>query len=262
MRKVLFWDFDGTLVVSNPMWPEAMLRIIQSETGRSDLTFHDIRPHTRIGFTWHTPDDDHTGYKGQLWWERMFVRFAEVLKLFGVPENRALPAARRMQEEILRVSNYEIYPDTKATLQYAIDHGWENYILSNNYPDMDLTMDALGLTPYFKDMVISARLGWDKPRAELFQYALDLAGITAACAENSGVGSAQTADPNAPAVRFVDAAGEEVQCFMVGDNPVADAFGASRAGLPCILVRKKTTVEDVVPAAYEFDSLTELQSIL
>ncbi|MBQ3107862.1 MAG: HAD family hydrolase, partial [Firmicutes bacterium] len=143
MRKVLFWDFDGTLVVSNPMWPEAMLRIIQSETGRTDLTFHDIRPHTRIGFTWHTPDDDHTGYKGQLWWERMFVRFAEVLKLFGVPEDRALPAARRMQEEILRISNYEIYPDTKEVLQYAIDRGWENYILSNNYPDMDLTMDAL-----------------------------------------------------------------------------------------------------------------------
>lgn len=254
MRKVLFWDFDGTLVVSNPMWPEAMLRIIQSETGRSDLTYHDIRPHTRIGFTWHTPDDDHTGYKGQLWWERMFVRFAEVLKIFGVPEDRAPIAARRMQEEILRVSNYEIYEDTKDTLQYAIDRGWENYILSNNYPDMDLTMDALGLTPYFKDMVISARLGWDKPRAELFQYALNLAGIRRV-----------SQDPNAAsaqAARFVDAEGNEVQCFMVGDNPVADAFGASRVGLPCILVHKKTTVEDVVSAAYEFDSLTELQSIL
>ena len=68
-------------------------------------------------------------------------------------------------------------------------------------------MADLGLGGFFDEIITSARVGFEKPRIELFQYALrNLRGTSRA--------------------------------WMIGDSYSADIRGAEAAGLPAILVRK------------------------
>ena len=103
----------------------------------------------------------------------------------------------------------------------------ENYVLSNNYPELTEVIERLGLKPYFREIFVSGRIGYEKPRPELFAYALERAG-------------------------YPDVA------YMVGDNPVADIQGANAAGMRTAFVHKDEPSE----ANWNFASLSLLRDVL
>ena len=227
MKKAIFWDFDGTLVYSNHLWSGSLLRLITAQAPEKGITLGQVREHMKTGFTWHTPFDDHSHLVGELWWDNILERMRVNCLLLGLDEATAQTVADGMREEITNNKNYELYPDAVEMLEFASEKGYENYILSNNYPELRSAMEKLDLEKYFKGFTVSAELGFDKPRRELFEHAL------------------KTAD-------------YPEHCFMVGDNPYADVEGANSVGIPSVLVHNGTKSE----ATYTFKNLSDMKEIL
>jgi putative hydrolase of the HAD superfamily len=79
----------------------------------------------------------------------------------------------------------------------------------------------MGIDRHFAGVYTSALIGYEKPRKEIYQFVLDR------ISDRSNV-------------------------WMVGDNEVADAFGAENAGIRAVLVRKKPKtfhryIDDLIP---------------
>ncbi len=205
MRKAIFWDFDGTLVQSPSLWSNAFLQALKGAWPGCPLSLEDVRPHLRSGFPWHTPEKDFTGLTGERWWEHMVCHFEKAGLALGATQEIASKAARAVREIIVSPENYALYEDTLQVLDRLKALGFSQYIVSNNYPELFRIAAALGLAPYFSGMVVSGEIGYDKPRPEIFEAALELAGHPGCC-------------------------------FFIGDNPVADGQGAADAGIPVLLV--------------------------
>lgn len=209
MSKVLFWDFDGTLVHSEMLWSKSVYHTLQHYG--YDIDFLDIRKHLKTGFTWHTPDEDYSAYTGDRWWPLLYRHFNQLYQQVGAQKDADL-LNQKVRERILMPEHYILYEDTIETLKACTDAGFSNYILSNNYPELKSIIRSIGLEPYFEDSIISALIGYDKPRREIFEYAWKRGG----CPK---------------------------RCYMIGDNPDADIEGAKAFGMRSILVHNTKPCE-------------------
>lgn len=227
MKKAIFWDFDGTLVYSDHLWSGSLLRLITAEAPQKGIVLDEVREHMKTGFTWHTPFDDHSQLKGEKWWDNILDRMKEICLLLGLDNVTAQMVADRMRAEITDIKNYHIYPDAVEMLLFAREKGYKNYILSNNYPELESVMEKLGLADFFDGFTVSAVLGVDKPRKEIFEHALKLSDYPECC-------------------------------FMVGDNPYADIEGANSVDIPSVLVHKDVKSN----ACYTFENLSDMKTIL
>lgn len=205
-QKALFWDFDGTLAWSKSLWTGSVhgaLRLVEPDTA---VTIEDVRPLMQAGYTWHTPEKDYLHLREPaLWWENMRRHFTGIYSQLGVSSHTAGEAAGLVRELILRPENYYVYEDAAPTLDACRQAGFRCYILSNNYPELPAIIESIGLSRFFCGYTISALVGYEKPRREIFASAMAMAGN--------------------PDVRY-----------MIGDIPVADIGGARAAGIPAILV--------------------------
>ncbi len=227
MGKALFWDFDGTLVKSPRLWSTSLLRSLKEAWPGCPLAVDDVRPHMQGIFPWDAPDRDVSRLTGERWWEAMCRRFEKACLALGAPESAAHKAAWGVRSILLLPDNYALYDDSLSVLKRCASLGFTQFIVSNNHPDLNRVLCALGLAPYFKGVVVSGEIGFDKPRREIFEHALELAG-----------------HPDL--------------CFMIGDNPVADGEGAHSAHIPPLLVHLKET-SPIFPAC---DTLSEAADLI
>lgn len=227
MNKVLFWDFDGTLVYSESLWTGSVYKALLNHIKDTDITIEDIRPYMRTGFTWHSYDSDHTAFIDRAWWEQLEKHFSSIFTTLGIEENKANIISKDVREIILDVNKYHLYEDTILTLESAAKKGYRNYIISNNYPELDQTLLKLSLDKHFKDYIISGKIGYDKPRKEIFEAALKI-----------------SRNPE--------------KCFMIGDNPIADIMGAKNTNIPAILVHRDAQSN----ADYRFDNLKDILDVI
>lgn len=197
MRKAIFWDFDGTLTDGEPTWRSCMVRALGPLADQYGITEEMLRGHLQHGFPWHK-DGDPT-LTGEAFWNVLLARFAEAYRALGIPSELAEQAAHRVRKVVLDKNLYHVRPDAAATLALCAYNGWRNYILSNNYPELEQTIDALGLRQFFSGLVVSGVVGACKPDEKIFRLAERAA--------------------NFPSL-----------IWMVGDNPVADIKGARDAG--------------------------------
>lgn len=204
--SIIFWDFDGTLVYSNPLWSTTVFNSLKELAPNTDVNFTDIRKCMAKGFTWHTPDEDYSNLIGDKWWEFMNSKIADDYISLAVEDNIAQKAASLVRKNIKNIESYTLYPDAFETLEKSLKMEYKNVLLSNNYPDLIEVLDKLNLTKYFDKIIVSANYGCDKPRKELFDIAKALY-------------------PN-----------EEY--IMVGDSITADIVGGNNAGMKTILVHK------------------------
>lgn len=203
--KAIFWDFDGTLVYSNSLWSNSVFKAIGGENNPYGITFAGVRPYMKTGFPWHEHERDLRHLTDEAWWDYMFAFLTSVYLKLGVEKERAEQASRKVRGYILDSTNYELYNDAFSTLTKCVELGYKNYILSNNYPELETIVSKLGLSPYFDGIIVSGKTGYDKPRKKLFELALRLAG-----------------NPDV--------------AYMVGDNPFADVEGANQSGMISVLV--------------------------
>ena len=104
------------------------------------------------------------------------------------------------------------------------------YVVSNWDIELEKVLEGLGWMGYFDGIVASAVLGVEKPRREIFDEALRLAGV--------------------PAGRAV----------MVGNDPVSDVRGASEAGVDTVYVARKD--REAPEATYVLPDLRGLPGIV
>ena len=105
------------------------------------------------------------------------------------------------------------------------EKGYENYIISNNFPELNEVFERLGLGAEIAGCFPSASVGYEKPRKEIYAYAIERAGE--------------------PKIRY-----------MIGDNPITDYQGGLDAGMKPILVH------NVVDGKVCCDRLTDLFEIV
>lgn len=225
--SVIFWDFDGTIVHSNPLWSNSVYNALKSADINTAVEFSDIRKCMQSGFTWHTPDKDFCKLTGDKWWEFTNTKFYNDYIRLGVKSDIAEKAVNLIRDIIKSKSNYKLYSDAIATLKSVVEKGHKNVILSNNYPDLSDVIKALDLDKYFDKIIVSANIGYDKPRPEIFEYAKNLY-------------------PN-----YND-------FIMIGDNPNADIVGGKNANMKTVLVHNEKNNS----ADYCFNNLKSILDIL
>ena len=224
--SVFCWDFDGTLAYSDHLWSNSVFRALNETVENHTVTFQDIRRCNQTGFTWHTPERDFTAFVGEKWWELMNTHFYNSFISLGISESEARLASERVRAHILLPENYTLFADAAAVLKAANEKGHTNIILSNNYPELEVITDFLGITKYFDRLVVSGLVGYDKPRKEIFDIAKSFY--------------------------------KNENFVMIGDNPTADVLGGKAAGMTTVLVHKGFDKN----ADYCFDNLTDIISIM
>lgn len=219
MKKVVCWDFDGTLVYSHHLWSSSVLEALKDTDPNTDVAFLDVRKHMSYGFTWNTPNEDYSNMTNDKWWEFMNNHIYNSYISLGVKKEIADIATKKVHEIIKRIDNYNLYKDAIETLNELKNKGVINVLLSNNYPDLNDILAELDLVKYFDSIIISAAEGYDKPRKELFDIAKN---------------------------KY-----ENAEFYMVGDNVNADIDGGNNAEMTTILVHKGYSEK----ADYCFDDL-------
>ena len=130
-----------------------------------------------------------------------------------------------------------LFPHTIEVLDYLHNKGYALHLITNGFEKTQHSkLEYSGLTPYFKAVVTSEASGSLKPKPEIFAYALDKAGATAA------------------------------ESIMIGDTLEVDILGARNAGIHQVHVnhvnRNRESLSDGSFPTYTIFSLLELKDIL
>jgi hypothetical protein len=59
LRKVMFWDFDGTLAMAPSIWTGSVFKELSDTLPDIGIDIHQVRPLMQTGFPWHETQDDH-----------------------------------------------------------------------------------------------------------------------------------------------------------------------------------------------------------
>lgn len=209
MRRVVIWDFDGTLAQRPGLWGGCVVEVLdEHETGHS-VTLDVLRPLLRDGFPWHAASVAHPELcEAEAWWRSVGTILVRAYEQVGYPAVRAEELARLARERYVDASaGWSLFDDSVAALERLRDRGWRHVLLSNHVPELPLLVDGLGLGGWFDAVLTSAATGYEKPHPEAFALARR-------------------------------AAGSPERVWMVGDNYDADVAGAEAAGIPAVLARR------------------------
>lgn len=205
MKKAIFWDSDGTLLYSNESFKGSLIRSFE-KFGYS-IEEDTVRNFMRRVCSWHVPEKDHSDKSGEEWWQELLGEIRVFCEKHGVRDLDIAPICNSFRENVITFE-YEAYPDAKRVLNHFKEKGYENYVISNNFPELGKVFERLGLGTAISGYFLSASVGYEKPRREIYEYAILKAGN--------------------PEVKY-----------MIGDNPVTDYQGGMEAGMIPILVHNK-----------------------
>jgi len=207
--KTIFWDFDGTLGYRPEGWAGSLFALLKEEAPDCTVTTADLRPFLQEGFTWHTPEVAHPELADpDAYWRHLEPVFVNAYLKNDVDRQTAESLARRMRDRLADPSTYLLYDDTLPTLGTLSERGWHHRIITNHVPELPRVLEALGLLRLIDHVANSAAVGYEKPHPEIYRLALA-------------------------------AASHPSDCWMVGNEFIADVLGAEHAGIRGNLVRRR-----------------------
>ncbi len=231
-RPYLFFDFGGTLAhasadldepwrvwvrVAGGLGIELPVDRLRAADQEADQRFQELSYsyHGRSAEFWKLRDGwmiDQLGVR-----ERKEELIASVQAIFDDP------------------SNYQIYPETRGTLEELVRAGYPIGVISNATDRLPAVLRHLGLADFFHTVTYSQEVGADKPDPRIFATALARAGRSPA--EAIHIGDTWEAD-------YVGARGAGVRAIWVnrhgGDPPEACEMVRDLRGLPPLLARGAT----------------------
>ena len=158
------------------------------------------------------------------WWRDVVLRtFAP----FG-PQIDMEPLFDELHDRFSRPDAYMLLPGAMETVLGLRERGYRTALISNWDARLPAILDALGLTPVLDPIVISERVGAEKPDPLIFQVALAEAG----------------ADPE--------------RSLMVGDDFAADIRGAAGVGMRSVLIGDG----EALPAGGPWTAVPEISGLL
>ena len=226
MIKYVFMDIDDTL-----------LDFGKAEAAAIKKTFERIGvPATpEVISRYSEINDEHWKMleRGELTREQVLVyRFDALFAELGI-KNVPSEMAQASYEYLLGIGHY--FVDGAPELLEALKGKYELYIVSNGTASVqDSRLESAGIAPYFKDIFISERVGFNKPSAEFFD----------ACFERI------------PGF-------EKDKAIIVGDRLSSDILGGINAGVKTCWFNPNGEAPDPdIPADYEIKRLSELPALL
>lgn len=146
-------------------------------------------------------DDD------RAWWRQVASRSFELALGKAVPEQVMEPLFDELYAHYARPEAWHVFDDVRPVLEdLAADHAL--HVLSNFDRRLLSILDGHGLRPLFGEIILSSQIGASKPHTRMFAAALRAANATPA------------------------------ECLHVGDEPTADAAGATAAGMRCFVIQR------------------------
>jgi FMN phosphatase YigB (HAD superfamily) len=129
-------------------------------------------------------------------------------KVFGKLKIRDKALADSLRMRLKDGTSFRPFSDAAYVADYLHTHGIITGIISNASATLDKILKRIGLADKFRHIVISETAGSEKPHKKIFQEALKMAGTRAA------------------------------ETVYVGDNYIADIYGAGNAGLIPVWIKR------------------------
>lgn len=164
--------------------------------------------------------------------ELNYERFSYPLLQAGVIDDALVRAYMRRYFEIIPTKQ-KLMPHVVETLEYLRDRRYRLFILSNGFRELqEHKMQSAGIDRYFDKVILSDDLKVNKPRAEIFHFALS---------------ATQS---------------ELCDSLMIGDNFDADIAGAAGVGMDQVFYNHREKKLMSFRPTYEITSLPELRDLL
>lgn len=172
----VFWDFHGTLANRPDMWCRSVTAVLNARGIRAQTMLSDLSETLYLTLPWNQPRLGHPHANDrEAWWGAVATSFEEiVVRRFGFCGSSqfkdAFPAIRR---RICTAHEYRLLPPAIDLVPRLYDRGVLQAIISNHVPELPEIVDGLGLSRYMTAVITSGIEGIEKPRAEIFQLAVD-----------------------------------------------------------------------------------------
>lgn len=202
---VLFLDVGDTLIRAHPSWAgvyrqgllESGIDISEKDLERALLV------ETQAGAWWNIEDPFEPTEENS--WQRILAFDAAVLKRAGHADLND-GVFRKIEDAFARRSAWYVYPDVMPTLEALRSEGIRLCVISNFVWGGPELFHDLELASMFDALVVSARVGFQKPNPGIFNVALEQMKVEPAAA------------------------------WHVGDSYRADVVGARRVGINGVLI--------------------------
>lgn len=209
MNKLIFWDFQGTLANNEWMISKALYKVLCKYEPYTEIGIEDFKKISLVGFPWQQPQKEHRHLtSSDAWWNHAEDILIKGYMELNISEEKATIYSKEIRRVLASGESFQIYEDTIEVLQYFMEKGYSNVILSNHIPELSKIVEELGLSPYIIDCISSANVGYEKPNPKIYYYALE---------KHSNYR----------------------ELWMVGDSISADVRGPEHVGIKAVLVRSK-----------------------
>jgi putative hydrolase of the HAD superfamily len=202
---VVFLDVGDTLIRAHPSWAGVYRQGLLE--GGIDLSEKDLErallQETQTGAWWNIEDPFEPTEENS--WQRILAFDAAVLKRAG-HEDLSSEVFRKIEDAFARRSAWYVYPDVMPALDTLRGQSIRLCVISNFVWGGPELLHDLELATKFDALVVSARVGFQKPNPGIFKVALEKMNV-------------------APE-----------RAWHVGDSYRADVVGARRMGINGVLI--------------------------
>ncbi|MBE9469454.1 MAG: noncanonical pyrimidine nucleotidase, YjjG family [Bacteroidetes bacterium] len=164
--------------------------------------------------------------------ELITKRFLVTLEDFDINLDSLPDMAKQMGIDYITISptKTKIFPYTHEALSYLKER-YKLYVLTNGFRQVQITkLKNCNLEQYFTKLICSEDAGTQKPKPEIFRYAL----------------------------KTVNA--KKIESIMIGDDMNVDILGAKKVGVDQVFFNPQKTIHDENPT-FEINSLIQLLDI-
>ena len=205
-RGVIWWDFDGTLAFRPAMWFEVLYAQLKTKIPAHAIDAALLNEQMNFGFPWHGNGIHADLRDAHEWWAAVYARMEGALTAVGLPGSLTRADFEAIRVSILDGRRYHLYPDVVPVLELLSRRGWCHMVVSNHVPELRKILIDLDIDRYFRKIITSGEIGYEKPNIEIYQHARNLSGPAASI-------------------------------WMLGDNLANDCLVPRRLGVNSILVR-------------------------
>lgn len=205
--EVVFLDVGDTLIRAHPSWAGVYRQgLLEFGIDIDEKDFERALLHeTQAGAWWNIEDPFEATEENSF--ARVSAFDAAVLARLGHSDLDA-EVFRGIEEAFARRSAWYVYPDVLPALDVLKAAGIRLCVISNFVWGAPELIHDLELARHFEHLVISARVGFQKPNPGIFQNALDAMRVT------------------------------PERALHVGDSYRADVMGARRLGISAVLIAR------------------------
>lgn len=166
--QAAFFDRDHTLIYADSAARQLRAQMIERWSGRALAVPEDLFDRLYGNRQLLTVENEIAFWRGY---------FTELLRSQGVAEQLSARADALFDAYWLKGS--VVYPETRAVLDWFAAQGFRMGVISDTFPSLRLTLEAVGLDGYFQCFVCSDQVGAMKPEPLIYQTALNLLGVSA-----------------------------------------------------------------------------------